>query len=245
MIKHLTFLGLLLLAAAAATQSAAQENAHLTRGTTAATFTAAQRCADVPVVVTAASPDDGDLVCSAAQQALQLLGRCGISLRRPLPVNILSDLRHPFDRPVLGFFDIALEMVLIRPRKVIVALVKDTPFGELPLRELYASIVVHEIIHGALHQNSVRHVMSYTAGEYLAYALQIESLAPGVRDQFLQSVAKRLTMKNFVFSDVLLSLDPFLFAAHAYEHLKASQNPCSYLTALMEGEVAFISALPY
>lgn len=66
-----------------------------------------------------------------------------------------------------------------------------------------------------------------------------------MRDQFLQSVAKRLTMKNFVFSDVLLSLDPFLFAAHAYEHLKASQNPCSYLTALMEGEVAFISAQPY
>jgi hypothetical protein len=245
MVRHLTFLGLLQLAVVCATQSVAQQDDHHTRVNTAASYAEARSCADAPIGVTAAVPDDRELLCSAAQQALRLLGRCGISLRRPLQVNILEELRHPFGRSVLAFFDIEHEMVLIRPRKVITSLVKDTPFGALPPRELYRSVVVHEIIHGALHQNAVRHLMSYTAGEYLAYALQIESLDPSVRDLFLQSVANRLTSKNFVFSDILLSLDPFLFAAHAYEHFKAARDSCSSLTAVMEGEVAFISPPPY
>jgi hypothetical protein len=44
-----------------------------------------------------------------------------------------------------------------------------------------------------------------------------------------------------VFNDSILLADPYVFAAHAYRHFKASANGCTRLTALLEGEVEFIS----
>ena len=57
---------------------------------------APERCPEASVDVTAASPDQRRLACLAAGDALQLLGRCGISVRRPLQVEIMSEVRHPF-----------------------------------------------------------------------------------------------------------------------------------------------------
>jgi hypothetical protein len=41
--------------------------------------------------------------------------------------------------------------------------------------------------------------------------------------------------------DLVLSLDPYLFAARAYHHFKASPNGRAHLTSLLEGEAAFIA----
>ena len=67
-----------------------------------ADLAAQERCAEVPVDVTAASSDERRLACSAASDAIQLLGRCKISLRRPLQVEILSEVRHPFFKSAIS-----------------------------------------------------------------------------------------------------------------------------------------------
>lgn len=87
--------------------------------------------------------------------------------------------------------------------------------------------------------------MSLSAHEYPAYALQIESLPSSVRQNFLLSMRDEASIDNFSFNDIVLSIDPFLFAAHAYWHLRASGNGCGHLTALLAGEAAFISTPLY
>jgi hypothetical protein len=45
-----------------------------------------------------------------------------------------------------------------------------------------------------------------------------------------------------MFSDPILFFDPYFFAARAFHHFKASPNGCAHLTALLEGDVAFIAS---
>lgn len=205
-----------------------------------------QRCPGMAVDVTAPSENERRLVCSAAATAIQLLGRCGIALRRPLNVHIMSEVRHPFSGSIFGLLDTKQEQVLITQEATAASLVKDTPYAELPLRDFYTSLIVHEVVHGVMHQNLKRPAASHAAYEYPAYALQIESLAPHVRDAFLQSFDQTaINAEPTLFSDAVLFFDPYYFAARAYQHFQASANGCAHLTALLEGEVAFIPTLPH
>lgn len=203
------------------------------------------RCLDAPVEVTAALPDERSVACSAAQDAVRLLEHCGISLRRPLNVHVVGEVRHPLSGPIFGLFDTKQERVLVTREANIPSLVKDTPWAELPLRDFYKSLIVHEVVHGVMHQNYKRRPSSHAAHEYPAYALQIESLPSGVREKFLQSIPNRASKDEFVFNDSILFFDPFFFAAHAYEHLTASANRCALLAALLHGEPTFIPATSF
>jgi hypothetical protein len=206
-------------------------------------LSAQEQCAQAPVEVTALSPDERRLACSAANDALRLLGRCGISVRRPLRVEIMSEVRHPFSGAIFGLFDIKQDKVLVTQEVNIPSLVKDTPYAGLPQRDFYRSLIVHEVIHGVMHQNLKRPASSHAAYEYPAYALQIESLTPSVREQFLQSFEQDAIRADTIFNDTVLMFDPFFFAARAYRHFKAG-NGCAHLNALLAGEVPFILTMP-
>lgn len=200
-----------------------------------------ERCSEALVDVTALSSEELHLACSAANDALKLLGRCGISLRRPLHVQIMSEVRHPFSGPIFGMFDPKQERVLVTQQAHIPYLIKDTPYARLPLRDFYRSLIVHEVVHGVMHQNLKRPATSHAAYEYPAYALQIESLPPQVRDTFLRFFDQTAFKgSSTIFSDAVLFFNPYFFAASAYHHFKASPDPCAHLTALLEGEVTFI-----
>jgi hypothetical protein len=187
--------------------------------------------------------DERELVCSAASQALQLLGRSGIFPRRALTIRIAGEVRHPFGRMIFGFFDPKAERIWITQFATIPSLVKGTPYSELPPREFYKSMVIHEIVHGVMHQNAKRQAISHSAYEYPAYALQIASLPQSARDRFLQSAYEGGRTSDAVFNDFILALDPFFFAASAYEHFRSTANGCAHLVSLLEGEVAFISTM--
>src|SRR5262249_2125121 len=99
-----------------------------------ASLAAGERCEVAPIEVVAASPEERRFACSAAGDAIQLLGRCGISLRRPLHVQIMSEVRHPFSGTIFGLFDTKQERVLVTQQAQIPNLIKDTPYAKLPLR---------------------------------------------------------------------------------------------------------------
>jgi hypothetical protein len=62
---------------------------------------------------------------------------------------------------------------------------------------------------------------------------------------FLQSFDQTaINADSTPFSDPILFFDPYVFAARAYRHFKASPSGCAYLTALIEGDVAFIALPP-
>ena len=164
-----------------------------------------ERCPGISVDVTAASSDERRLACLAAGDAIQLLARCGIKPRQAVHVQILSEVRHPFGGVILGFFDPKRDKVFVSQEANIPSLVKDTPYASLPQRDFYKSLIVHEVVHGIMHQNLKRPASTHAAYEYPAYALQIESLTPQFRNMFLQSFDKRTVETVRLFSDPIFS----------------------------------------
>lgn len=205
---------------------------------------AQERCAEVPVDVAAPSPRDRVLACSAAKHGLSLLSSCGISLRRLLQIEIMKELRHPTGLPVLGFFDAKHERALIAQYEDVSSLVQGTPYVVLPQPELYRSLIIHEVVHAVMHQNLRRKALSLAAYEYPAYVLQIASFPATVRDRFLQTVGRSSHHTDFLFNDSVLLMDPFVFAARAYQHFRSAAKGCDHLVALLEGEAAFILRHP-
>jgi hypothetical protein len=197
-------------------------------------------CAAVPVRVADASLDEHQLICAAAHDAIKLLERCKISPSRPFQVQIADEVRHPLGGAIFGFFDSAQEKVLVAREASVPDLVSGTPYADLPRRDFYKSLIVHEVVHAVLHQNLVQRPKTHAAYEYPAYAMQIESLPSAARDSFLQSFSRGAVREDFVFTDNILLFDPFFFAARAYEHFKASPDSCGYLKSLLLGEAAFI-----
>jgi hypothetical protein len=204
-----------------------------------------ERCPEDPVDVMVASSEERHLVCSAAHDAVQRLGRCEILLRRPLDVEIVDEVRHPVSTiPIFGFFDTNRERVLISRERAIPSLAEGTPYAGLPQRDFYRSLIVHEIVHGIMHQNLKRPASSHAAYEYPAYALQVESLAPDVRDKLLRAVPSRVGPGELLFNDTILFFNPFFFAVRAYEHMKSATDGCAQLRALLEGHASFVPILP-
>ncbi len=211
----------------------------------AAKIAADPRCPAIPVDVIAESSDEHRVACSAAGTALELLGQCGIALRRPLRLEILRDVRHPFSkRSIFGFFDNKLETIFTTQEASVPALVAGTPYSELPRRDFYRSLIVHEVVHGVMHQNFKRQPTSHAAYEYPAYALQIASLPADEREKFLLAIPNNAGPNEYFLNDNVLLFDPFYFAAHAYRHFSDAPDGCAHLNGLLQGDVAFIPTLP-
>lgn len=211
----------------------------------AATEVVAQEaCPEVAIDVSGATTRERLLVCTAAADAIRRLGLCEIAVRRRIRVEIADSVRHPSGRPVFGYFDPKREIVMLTRYENAATLAIDTPYGRLSHRDFYMSMVVHEITHAVMHQNERRKGTSHSALEYPAYALQLASLSPKARDSLLSAIPGAENIDSFLFNDIVLSFDPFLFAARAYAHFAARGNGCSRLTSLLDGDVDFIATLP-
>ena len=91
-----------------------------------------------------------------------------------------------------------------------------------------------------MHQNLKRKATTHAAYEYPAYALQIQSLPPHVREKFLLSFDQAALKSSTLFHDAVLFFDPYFFAARAYHHFTSASDSCAHLVNLLAGEVAFI-----
>lgn len=202
-----------------------------------------ERCPGLSVDVAADSADERRLVCSAAGEALQLLGRCHITLRRPLRVQVMLEVRRPFSGPIFGLFDVSLERTLVTKETNIPALVENTPYGNLPTRDFYRSLIVHEVVHGVMHQNLRRKATTHAAYEYPAYALQIEALPADVREIFLRSFDEAALKSDTLFNDSILFFSPYYFAARAYHHFKSAPDKCAHLTSVLTDTASFIAPM--
>ena len=199
-----------------------------------------EQCPQASIEVTAHSRSERDLVCTAAVDALDRLGRCHITLRARLNIEVLPEVRHPVGRVVFGFLDTRRQRVLVTQEAKIESLVAQTPYAELPRRDFYRSLIVHEVVHGVMDQNLKRPAATHAAYEYPAYALQLASLAPEVRDMFLRGLDQGAIRADALFADPVLFLDPYVFAARAYRHFNASADGCKLLNALLQGAADFI-----
>ena len=227
--------------AAAATRIELNQSRDASAGAAGNVFR--NRCPEGPVDVAAPSPEDRNLICAAAADALRLLDQCRIAPRWALRVEVMPEVRHPLGHIVLGLLDTKRQRILVTQESSVAALIEETPYAALPLQAFYRSLIVHEVVHAVMDQNLKRAAATHAAYEYPAYALQIESLAPEDRDVFLSAFDQEAVKSEALFNDPVLFFDPYLFAARAYHHFKKSPDGCAHLNGLLQGSVPFIASL--
>jgi hypothetical protein len=149
---------------------------------------------------------------------------------------------HPYKGATFGLFD--RQTAIVSSLANATALAVGTAYASLRAASFYKSLVVHEIVHGVMHQNYERQPTNQAAYEYPSYALQIASLPPADRAKLLQAINSGASPPSFFLNDILLAMDPLVFAASAYEHFTAAKDSCRRLKALLKGDVDFIPTLP-
>jgi hypothetical protein len=93
---------------------------------------ALEKCPDSPVYVSASSTQVRDLICQGAFEAIEMLKKCEIHIRRPVTVLTLEQVRHPLGQVIIALSEPTRERVLITAYEKIRDLIEETPYRVLP-----------------------------------------------------------------------------------------------------------------
>jgi hypothetical protein len=102
---------------------------------------------------------------------------------------------------------------------------------------LYESVVVHEVSHAIIEQNLTTRPTSRVIHEYIAYAAQLSSMVPDLR----QDILRRYRQPGYADVDemswVYYQLDPSGFGVKVYRHFRALSDPTAFLQGLLSGAI--------
>jgi hypothetical protein len=201
------------------------------------------RCLQGTITIRAPSELERSLGCAASGAAIARLAECGIMLKRPVAIFVTEGLRTPSGNEAFGLFEPDGGLVSITALSDLPRLTAGTPYETLSLPSLFKSVVVHETVHAVMQQNYSRKPSSRAAYEYPAYAVQMELLAAELGEGSPNRLFEN--KGSFLLNDIVLGLNPFLFAAHAHKYLQADKDRCASLRQSLDGDAAFVVTLPY
>lgn len=170
---------------------------------------------------------------------MRLLQSCGIEARSALKIEIVQELVLPEGR-AYGCFDRSTEVIqLLTLDRCAERLKSDDSRPGLDATDYFRSIAVHEVAHGILSQQESAADLPLIAHEYLAYALQIDSMTPSSRQALLKPLHDRGGLSIKLPHEILLMMNPVAFGAISYLHFKNSSDQCATIKSVLRGEVIF------
>ncbi len=187
---------------------------------------------------TVAGPDAAlsDRICRVAEAGAEQLAACGLPFRVPLTIFTVPEIAHG-DVSCLGSYDCdRLELRLVTPGALDAALAPDSVLREIPGAALFDSLVVHELAHAALAQQPCAEPPCLAEHEYVAYAMQMQALAPDHR-AIVTGAARgldRVTEERL--NEFIAVAAPDTFAAWAWTHFARPENGCGFIARLISGE---------
>ena len=133
-------------------------------------------------------------------------------------------------------------ILVIPPGGVGEVMPEDSAFAPLAPDVYYDSLVVHELAHALMDQAACDRPRCDADREYVAYALQIGSLAPQDRARVTAYRSFDGLVDRALLNDLLLWMKPDIFALAAWAHFDAPGNGCAFVARLVTGETTL--ALP-
>ena len=201
---------------------------------------ASQHCPGTAVIVQSADPLEAADICHAATMATSLLSRCGIARDLDLVVRLVEEVRHPCGAAVLGQYLANEDRIeLTTFSGCIDSLGPDNAYRQIPLREAWRSLAVHEITHGIASCAARNKKLAPMAQEYIAYTIQILSLPVASRQKLLDAIPGKPPSGTSSFNELYHAIAPLRFGVDAYRHYSAMPDGCAFLNQVLRGEVEF------
>ncbi len=128
---------------------------------------------------------------------------------------------------------------VLDPEALSLAIRQAGNFASMPIDVLFDSLLVHEISHALAYQSSLAPPRTTAEAEYIAYAMQLESLPADVRDDFVASHPVTQPVSLMGLNDIILSFSPEVFAVKAWTHFRTEGNGCEFIRSILEQKVNF------
>jgi hypothetical protein len=136
---------------------------------------------------------------------------------------------------VFGAFDAESEIVHVTKMASSSDLMSVHPaLANLDPAEWYVSVITHEVSHGIIHQSLAGKSLGIISAEYLAFAVQIESMPDKLRQGFLAAFPVSGPLDRKALQKEMLLTDSFRFGVTAYRHIQLEPDMCAMMKSLID-----------
>jgi hypothetical protein len=198
-----------------------------------------QICSDPFFTVTAPDPALAERTCHSAAAARESLRTCGIELPEPLEIRVVDAIMGSMG-PCLGVYHCGeQEIAVLSPDAMSSLRAEDGAFAGISDMAYWDSILVHELTHAAYDAVTCPFSSCVATSEYASYAMQVRSLPPEEQAKFGEQVELRSKSNLGAMSAMIYFMAPDKFAKHAWLHFSSLDDPCAYMSLIMDGKVFF------
>ena len=193
------------------------------------------RCPGQNVVVHSDDSGDIDMVCDAASDAIGFLAGNGFATSKTVEVHLVEKLPREASALSYGCYD--------HPHRRVYMLnysdcVKRGPWSDMPMdRELYKSLLAHEVAHAVAAINFSSPKPGILAHEYVAYVTMFATMAPDQRQRLLKQFPGRGFDSVNQMSVTYYLINPLRFGIESYRHFLKQDDGKAFLEDIFSGRV--------
>jgi len=201
----------------------------------------ARDCEGISIHAPIADQNEVQRVCQAAQDATELLRQCGIESSKVINISIQEKLVHPSGFPAFAFFHSPSNQIEITDFDAFKKLIQPaSAYYKLPSRDLYESLIAHEVAHAITSPLIRDSDCPSVAHEYIAAVIQVSSMSDGSRQVLLNAFPRSTPVVLEMFNEFSFYSSPQWFVANAYRHFNQTDKGCELLLGILNGEVQFL-----
>ena len=192
-------------------------------------------CNNSGVIVTYTKIEDYHLVCEAVNKVIEIANKIGISEELNISISLVDRLMINNTVELLAFFNPnSMEIQVLSMQACQHTFGKEVVFGQELDKELYRSIIIHEIAHALFWNNMGNKVIAREIHEYFAYIIQLALLDKSHRDKIIYLNDVPAYSNRSEISEEYYLLSPAYFAVKSYLHFISIKEDWSYLRSLFK-----------
>ena len=176
-------------------------------------------------------------VCRAAEAAQGKISTCDLLLERPIHIVVTTDPGGGIPL-CLGAYHCRNDVIeLLDPALLRKTIGETDPLSLVPEEDLIVSLLVHEMAHAWVSRSDLAQNVSRLEDEYIAYALQIDSLSDTVRTQVLAASRLDGPVSLEDLTAWRLFTNPSGFGLLSWLHFKSPGNGCGVVNSFLNGSL--------
>jgi hypothetical protein len=194
-------------------------------------------CPTAGYTVSAQDPDEAARACEAVFAAERRLNALGLMRHAPLRIEVTEDLDIPAGSCVALYSSKTRKLQVLPVDCLAERPDRGSGFPPIEARLLFDSLILHELVHAFLDQTAAD--LTRIAHEYLAYAIQIDSLPAEDRVRILEKAGMEPPGRIEDVNEATLDMVPLRFAAAAWLHFQQKGGDADQVRRVIEGAQRF------
>ena len=191
-------------------------------------------CADSSARVQSHQPVDLREICHGAQDALTFFADLGIEAPHPLTVEVVARLPDAVGETAVGCYLESEQRILVLAFAVFR---KSETWFNVPVdRNLYRSLVTHEVAHAVADCAFAITSPTIQAKEYLAYIAMFATMDGRLRERIMIANPGTGFDSEMKINATIYLCDPMRFGVQAYRHYLQKEHGTAFLRDVLAGK---------